>query len=306
MTTMSKPKGIIPPIGMPLTTDERIDENGLRRLVRYLLDSGVHGIFVNSSMGGFALLKDREQFCATEIVVDEVRGRVPIMAGASDTGTARVIEKAKQMQRFGVDYLTILPPYYFLLSQNSALAFYRNVSQAVEKPVIVYDNPTLVGSRLTLDTLIELSNESNIIGIKESYQDCNHWFQLLSRLRHKPNFSVLLGTEFLIPVGLLMGADGIIGGLHNIAPRLAVDAYQAVQKGETDKALELSQKLCMLAKIFDYGEIWGGFEAALQYLKICEKITAEPYFAPSSEEKSKVNTLLDSLLGSNMEPARLS
>jgi 4-hydroxy-tetrahydrodipicolinate synthase len=293
---ITKPKGIVPPIGMPLTAEERIDENGLRRLVKYLVDSGVHGIFVNSSMGGFALLKDREQFSAAEIVVDEVKGRVPIMAGASDTGTARVIDKAKQMQRLGVDYLTILPPYYFLLSQNSALAFYRNVAQAVQKPVIVYDNPTLVGSRLTLDTLIELSNEPNIIGIKESYQDCNHWFQLLSRLRQKPNFSVLLGTECLIPFGLLMGADGIIGGLHNIAPRLAVECYQAVQDGNTDKALELSERLSMLSSIFKYGEIWGGFEAALQHLKICEKITAEPYAAPSMEDKIKVSALINSLL----------
>ncbi|HMJ08311.1 MAG TPA: dihydrodipicolinate synthase family protein, partial [Pyrinomonadaceae bacterium] len=84
-----KLKGIVPPIGTPVTTDERVDEKGLRNLVRHLLDGGVHGVFANGTMGCCALLSDAEQLRVIEIVADEVNGKVPVVAGVSDSGTRR-------------------------------------------------------------------------------------------------------------------------------------------------------------------------------------------------------------------------
>src|SRR5689334_9526802 len=137
-----KLRGIIPPIGTPLTHDERVDTAGMRRLVRYLLDAGVDSIFVNGTMGIFALLSDAEQFVAIETVVDEVNGRVPVIAGVSDTGTKRVIEKAQRVEALGVDYLAAVPPFYYLLTQESCIRFYRDVAQTTAKPLFLYNNLT--------------------------------------------------------------------------------------------------------------------------------------------------------------------
>lgn len=291
-----RPRGIIPPIGTPLEPDERVDESGLRRLVSYLLDSGVHGIFVNGSMGGFALLTDREQLRAVEIVVDEVNGRVPVIAGASDTGSRRVIEKAKEVEKLGPDYLAILPPYYYRLTQESSIGFFREVAQTVQKPVFIYDNPTAIGFKLDLESIVKLGEEPNIIGIKTSDQDGNFWCQLISRFRCSEEFTVLIGTELLVPIALIMGADGIVGGLHNIAPRIAVEVYRAVQAGDYNRAFELGDRLAKLCQIFSYGEIWGGFEAALQYLGICEKATARPYRSLEPAERKRVEVILKEYL----------
>jgi 4-hydroxy-tetrahydrodipicolinate synthase len=290
-----KLKGIVPPIGTPVTADERVDEKGLRNLVRYLLGSGVHGIFVNGTMGCFALLRDTEQLRAIEIVADEVAGAVPVVAGVSDSGTQRVIEKLKIVEEMDVDYLTALPPYYFMLTQDSGKRFFRDIAQAAEKPVLIYNNPYLTKFDFEIASLVELAHEPNIVGLKETNQDCNRWTKLFEEFRAADDFSILLGTELLIPQGLMMGADGAIGGAHNIAPRFGVELYEAAVAGNYDKAFELSRSLARICKIFEYGNIWGGFEAALQVLEICEKATFAPYQAATDDDREKVREILETV-----------
>lgn len=287
-----KLKGIVPPVGTPLTFDERVDADGLRRLVRYLLEAGVHGVFVNGTMGSFALLTDDEQLRAVEIVVDEVDRRVPVIAGISDTGTNRVIQKAKLVEKLGVDYLTTLPPFYFTLTQDSGTRFFREVAQAVEKPLLLYNNPYLAHFNLSLDSIVELAQEPNIVGIKETNQEVNRWAQIITALGGQDDFSILIGTELLIPISLMLGADGVIGGAHNFAPGVAVELYNAACERNYDKAFELSGRLVKLCKIFDYAEIWGAFEVALQYHGIATKVTASPYRAATATERESVEAIL--------------
>ena len=288
-----KLKGIVPPIGTPVTIDEQVDEKGLRNLVRYLLDAGVHGIFANGTMGCCALLSDAEQFRAIEIVADEVNGKVPVVAGVSDSGTRRVIEKIKAVERLNVDYLTAVPPYYFMLTQESAMSFFRDAAEAAQKPLLLYNNPYLTKFDFTIPSLVELAKEPNIVGLKETNQDCNRWTKLFDAFRGEDDFSILLGTELLIPQGLMMGADGAIGGAHNIAPRLGVELYQAAIEGDYGRAFELSGQLGKVCDIFQYGDIWGGFEAALQLLGVCDKVTLKPYRGATDQDREKVREILN-------------
>lgn len=290
-----KLKGIIPPIATPITSDERVDEPAMRRLVNYLINSGVDAIFVNGSMGIFALLTDKEQARAVEIVVDETDKRVPVLAGIADTGTRRVIERAKHLQALGADYFTALPPFYFILTQESAIRFFREVAQAVETPLFLYNNPVLTKFNLSVESIRELSQEPNVAGLKDSSQDCNRWTQIVAAFQDRDDFSFVLGTELLIPVAFMLGADGVVGGAHNVAPVIAVELYKAVLDNNYPRALELSGQLEKLCGIFEYGEIWGGFEAAMSYLGIADKVIASPYRGPQEAEREKVEAILKGL-----------
>jgi 4-hydroxy-tetrahydrodipicolinate synthase len=292
MSTNIKLRGIIPPIGTPLTPDERVDIAGLRRLVSYLLGAGVDALFVNGTMGIFALLSDTEQLRAVETVVDEVSGRVPVIAGVSDTGTKRVIEKAKQVESMGVDYLTALPPFYYLLTQESCIRFYRDVAQAVAKPLFIYNNLTFTKFNLSLDSIVSLSDEPNIAGIKETNPDCGRWSQLTNTVGQREEFSVLIGTEILPHVALMLGAEGIVAGSHNIAAGIAVELYRAMKAKNFSLAMQLGERLRRVNKIFEYGEIWGAFEVALSYLGIGEKATAGPYHSVDQEERAHIEMIL--------------
>ncbi|MGD9562434.1 MAG: dihydrodipicolinate synthase family protein [Pyrinomonadaceae bacterium] len=284
-------KGIIPPIGTPVADDERVDEMGLRNLVRYLIEGGVHGIFANGTMGCFALLSDLEQMRLIDIVVDETQGRVPVIAGVSDTGTKRVLTKVKEVEKLKVDYVTAVPPYYYKLTQEQGKGFFRDVAAASGVPVFVYNNPYLTKLDLDIKSIAELADEPNIVGLKETSQDCNRWTDLFEELGNR-EFDLFFGTELLMPQCLMMGADGVIGGAHNMAPRIAVELYDAVCARDFDIALARSRTLKKLCGVFQYGDIWGGFEAALQLLGICDKTTLEPYSSCNAEDRDKVREIL--------------
>lgn len=272
--------------------DESVDEKGLRKLVNHLIDGGVDGVFVNGSMGCFALLTDAEQIRAVEIVADEVNGRVPVVAGISDTSTKRVIEKTKIIEKFKVDYLTAVVPYYFKLTQQQGKRFFQEVASAAQKPVLIYNNPYLTSLDFEVSTLLELAEEPNIVGLKDSNQDFNRLSGLFESFRGKEDFTIMLGTELLIPQGLMMGADGAIGGAHNISPKFAAELYRAHLAGDYETAFAQSRNLAKICSIFQYGSIWGGFEAALQLLGICEKTVFSPYAEATPEDKEKVREIL--------------
>src|ERR1041385_9571678 len=134
---MPKLTGVIPPIGTPILAGGRVDEAGLRRLTRYLMDAEVNGILANGTIAGFAFLSDEDQIRAVSIVVSEVNGAIPVMGCIGETSTNRAIRKAKQIANEGVAYLTVLPPYYFFATQENLLAFFSEVEYRLRMNVVL-------------------------------------------------------------------------------------------------------------------------------------------------------------------------
>lgn len=276
-----KLRGVIVPIGTPVDDQERVDEKGLRRLVRYLVDARVHAILANGSMGSFAHLEDREQLRGVEIILDEVRGRIPVVANVGENGTGRVLRMARDLERLGPDFLAILPPFYFLMTQTELANFYRDILDGVQTPTFVYNNPSTTKLDLQFETICELGQHPNAAGVKDSKQDFEKWMRMVRHFRGT-SFSVCVGTEFLAAPALAMGCDGVIAGLHNICPQIAVALYQSVCEGNLMQADQLQQRLIDLFSIFRIGGVWGAFEVALKHLNICDKITIRP-FAPITD-----------------------
>lgn len=187
MNDNSKVRGVIVPIGTPLAAGDRVDEAGLRRLTRYLVNAGVHGILVNGSMGGFAFLTDDEQERSLSIVLDEVAGAIPVLAGLGETSTSRAVRRARKFTAAGVHSLSVLAPFYFLASQEHLLNYFAEIAQSVDCPVFLYDNPSLTKNPIQPETVVELRRRvPTIAGIKESNQDCANLQKLLRLCRTIP------------------------------------------------------------------------------------------------------------------------
>jgi 4-hydroxy-tetrahydrodipicolinate synthase len=250
-------------------------------------------------MGGFAFMTDSEQLRAIDTVMDEVQGKLPVMAGLGETSTSRAVPRAREMARTGVQFLSVLPPFYFFASQEHLYAYFSEIASVVDVPIVLYDNPVLTKNPLPPETIAELHRRiPNIVGVKESNQDCVNLQRLLALTRHDQQFSVLTGSEFLILVGLQMGVHGCVGGLHNICPRIVTDLYEAFQRGDISTAQQRQTELIELWQIFNYGKIWGAFDEALRWLGICERATGAPYVTNlSDEERSKVHDILAKYLG---------
>jgi dihydrodipicolinate synthase/N-acetylneuraminate lyase len=289
---MAKLAGVIPPIGTPIL-DGEVDEPGLRRLTRYLLDAGVNGLLANGTMGGFAFLTDEEQLRAISIVVSEVNGTIPVMGCIGETSTSRAIRKAKQIAREGVTHLTVLAPFYFFTTQENLRSFFLDVAAATDLPLFLYDNPVMTKNSIDPETVANLRQAiPHLAGIKESNQDCVN-LQKVIDLNQSEAFSILTGSEFLIFVGLQMGCDGFVGGLHNICPHLAVALYRAYRRGDMSGARKLQRDLAATWELFRFGNIWGAFDEALRYLKIAECATGAPYVSKlAPDEVAGVHAIL--------------
>jgi 4-hydroxy-tetrahydrodipicolinate synthase len=288
-------QGVVPAIGTPLTDGDRVDEAGLRRLTRHLVQAGVSGILANGTMGGFAFLTDDEQIRAISIIVEEVDGAIPVIGGMGETSTSRAVQKAKRIRECGVNFISVLPPFYFFATQPHLVAYFSEIASAIDMPMFLYDNPIMTKNSIRPETVGELRRRiPTIVGIKETNQDALNLQALLEVVRGDDGFSVFTGSEFLIVVALQMGCSGFVGGLHNVCPHLAVALYNAFREGKLDVAMDRQRDLIQAWQIFKYGEIWGAFDEALRYLNIAERATGAPYISKlTTEETRKVHEILD-------------
>lgn len=292
--------GVFAALGTPMAAYDEVDEAGLRRLTRHVLDGGIHGVLVNGSMGLFGCLTDKEQARAVSVVVSEVAGAVPVLAGVGETGTRRARDKMDLLTTAGADALAILPPIFGMPNQQQLRSFYSDLAAGSKVPILIYDNPIRTQCFINPATVADLHEaHPNIVGIKESNQDCLNLQRLLSVMRPSPSFSVLTGSEALMLVGLRMGCHGSIGGLHNLCPRIVADCYQAFCDEDIERARGLQEAMNRIAEVFRFGAIWGGFNEALRYLGICERASGAPYTTTLTPEEAEQ---VREILRQNLEP----
>lgn len=290
-----KLRGVVPPIGTPLTSGDEVDVAGLRRLAEYLVDAGVHGILSNGTMGGFAFLTDDQQLKSVATTVEAVNRRIPVIGGLGETSTVRAVRMARRIAAEGVDALSLLPPFYFHATQEHLVAYFSEIAAAVDLPLYLYDNPVMTKNHIQPATIARLQSDiPQLVGIKVSNGDYVNLQSILELMKSASDFSILTGSEFLIVVALQMGCDGFVGGLHNVCPHLAVELYDAFTRGDLLSAREKQQTLIETWQIFKHGAIWGAFDEALRWLGIAERATAAPYVTPlSSEEQFAVRAILE-------------
>lgn len=291
---MKKLGGVIVPVATPLRHDESPDENAIGRLVEYLLAAGVHGLFANGSMGGFAFHSDASQDLIIATVCRAAGGRVPVLAGVSDTSVRRVLERIGRLRGLPVDAAVVLPPYYFLYSPAEITRFFNAIADHAHLPIVLYENPRHVPlNSITASVLAELVKHPNIAGIKNSSSDDAQWRTLLDLDLPRERFSMICGAEKRMGDGLRAGFDGLTGGFHNVLPELPVAMYQAAQRQDWDLLHHLQLRLNRAYGIFETAGGWRGLEVAFQVLGIATKAAVHPFDdSVSTEQRNQIEAIL--------------
>ena len=168
MTANKKFQGIIVPILTPLNGDESVDTRSLRRLVDYLLDAGVYGIWASGTTGEFPALPDADRVLTIETVVDQVAGRVPVIANISNPSTRLTVDLARAVEESGVDGIAATPPYYYANAQDEITDHFRHIHDRVPLPLWVYHIPQNVKTAVAPGTVAALAAEGAVVGIKDS------------------------------------------------------------------------------------------------------------------------------------------
>ncbi|MGH2411540.1 MAG: dihydrodipicolinate synthase family protein, partial [Chloroflexota bacterium] len=245
--------GIVPPVCTPMTEAGEVDVPSLRRLIEFLIEAGVHGLFFLGSTGETAFLTTEQRATVLEVATHPVAGRVPVVAGIIDMTTARALVHARVAEREGVDGLVLTAPFYTRTSPPEIIEHFRAIRAAVDLPILAYDIPVCVHTKLTRAMLIQMARESLIVGVKDSSGDEANFRGLVLDAQTFPNFSVFTGSELLVDTALFMGANGAVPGLGNVDPEGYLRLYRAARAGDWATARQEQERLYRLFSIIEVG-----------------------------------------------------
>lgn len=285
-------KGVVPPIATPINKDETVDEPGMRRLVQFLLRNGANCIFVMGGTGEFFCLADNEKRRALEIVVDEVNGQAPVIAGITELSTRRTIGNAQIAQEAGADFVASLPPFFFSMDQAWITDFYTAIADVSALPLLLYNILNPIHTNILPTTAKMLSQHPNIVGIKDSEEFAH--VQETVFLTRDSNFKVLCGLEGHFYAAVNVGASGGVLSASNFCPSLCREIYDYTSDGNNDAGIQAQGKLNnLLAEFQGFSSWWGIVKTSLNILGLCENTVTHPVPTCTDEERLRLKNILN-------------
>ncbi len=292
MTQPLQLTGLIPPMITPLTESGEIDRPGIDQLVNYLIDGGVSGIFVLGSCGEGPWLTPEQSQIVIKQTVQAANGRVPILAGVLEPGTSRTVAAAKQAADAGADAIVAAAPYYFAAGAVAQLAHFETIANHATIPVVVYNIPPRTHNPISLETMQKLLDIDRIVGVKDSDGNWEHFEGLLALRKQRPDFVVMQGAESLATQSIRAGADGLVAGLGNLAPRLFVDIIAHARSGDEETTKALQDRANALWKLHTYSHWLVCLKYAASLLGFGSGRTCDLLEVLSPQAKSAIDNLV--------------
>jgi 4-hydroxy-tetrahydrodipicolinate synthase len=252
MPTPERLHGVVPAIPTPFTADGReVDEAALRRIVRHVVDGGVHGIMTTGGTGEFPHLSREERRRVTEIAASEAGGAAPIYAGAAACATWEAIALMEDAAAVGADAAILTPPFYFRIPDDMLYRHFEDVAGAGILPVVVYNNPLYTGNNLSPQLIASLMELPNVIGLKQSNDDLGQLVEAL-RLSADSGRSLCTGIDSQFYAALCVGARGIYSTAAAIVPSQMVRLYDLARAGDHAGARAQHELLQPLNRFLEY------------------------------------------------------
>jgi 4-hydroxy-tetrahydrodipicolinate synthase len=295
-----KLRGIIPPLVTPLRDRDTLDHDGLARLIEHVLTGGVQGIFILGTTGEAPSLSYRLRQELIERVCRLVRGRVPVLVGITDTAFVESVKLARFAAEAGAAAVVLSTPYYFPAGQTELAAYVENIVRELPLPLVLYNMPSLTKVWFELDTLRRLAGIEGIVGIKDSGGDLAYFERLMTLRELRPDWSIMIGPEAMLPEAMRLGGDGGVAGGSNVFPRLFVSCYEACLAGDAARLNATRNTINDFQQIYEIGKYASRYikatKCALSLLGICDDFMAEPFHRFHAPERERVWKILEPLV----------
>ena len=232
-------RGVLSAMCTPFTADgDHVDEAALRDLSEGTIKAGVHGLIPCGSTGEFATLSPEERKRVTEVVLDQARGRVPVAPHVGSTSTAVAVDLARHAERAGADAVMAVNPYYEPLSPDELHGYFKDISDAVNIPIMIYNLPGGTGQNLRPDFLARLAREiENVKYVKDSSGDLSQVSELL--YNYGKDVTVFNGWDTITFSGLALGSKGSVWGAVNVMPKQCADLFDLIAADKIGDARSL-------------------------------------------------------------------
>ena len=283
---MKKLEGIVAPMATALAPDGHIDEKRTRILVDFLIDGGIDALFPLGTSGEFALLNDEERRTVIRTVVDQTNGRVPVLAGVSDTSLANVVAHARDAKDSGADAVVSTPPYYYTTGEEELVDHFETIASKSDLPLFVYNIPEWTHLYVPPRVIQLLAEKRVIVGMK--YTEYN----LLNLLRFikaaGDRISILTGSDAMAFTSLEFGGNGGVIGVANVAPRLASSVFDEFKSGDFEAARQAQMRLLPVIEAIGIGRFPAGLKEAMRLIGMPVGSVKKPLQSLTIGEKEQV------------------
>ncbi len=224
--------------------DNLLDRDGLRRLIQFQIAGGVDGLVILGTTAETPTLSVSEKHAIIAITLEEVNGRIPVIAGVGSYSTQETIDQALSAERMGVDGLLVVAPYYNRPTQEGLFRHFEAVAEAVHTPIIVYNIQGRTGVNIETDTLARIAELPNIVGVKEASGNIGQANDVIHTIAmQRPEFCVLSGDDAMALAMIAQGGHGVISVISNLVPRETSVMIRAALSGDHGTAKELHHRL---------------------------------------------------------------
>ena len=282
-------KGVATAIVTPFTGDE-IDFESFAKLIQWQIEEGVDGIVACGTTGEGSTLSDAEHKSAIKFVVDQVAGRVPVIAGTGSNDIAYAIELTDYACEVGADAMLVVTPYYNKATQKGLVQIFTKIADISTKPIILYNVPSRTGINMEPKTCQALAEHENIVAIKEASGDISQIAEIAQLCGDK--LDIYSGNDDQIVPIMSLGGIGVISVLSNIMPKETVQMCDKFFDGDIKGSLDLQLKLLPLINSI-FSEVNPiPVKAALSAMGYCEDLLRLPLTSMEDETKEKMIGLM--------------
>ncbi len=225
----------------PMTADEQLDWASLHKLVEWHIEKGTDAIVAVGTTGESSTLTVSEHISVIKAVVEQVNGRIPVIAGTGANNTVEAIEMTRTAKEAGADACLLVTPYYNKPSQEGLYLHFKAIADAVDVPQILYNVPGRTGVDMLPNTVFRLQDHKNIVGIKEATGDLDRAKTLIEG--RVDGFDIMSGDDETAVELILLGGTGNISVTANVAPAEVSQMCALAQAGDADAARSVNRDL---------------------------------------------------------------
>jgi len=279
---MNNLKGIFPALLTPFDRQDKINEPVLRQIVKLGITQKADGFYVGGSTAETFLLTIDERKLILEIVIDELHGKLPVIAHIGCISTSQAIDLAKHAQSCGVDAISSVAPFYYQFSFDEIKNYYLDIMDSCSLPMIIYYIPGFSGINLNSEQIGELISDKRVAGFKFTSSD----YYTMERIKNlRSDLIIYNGFDEMFLAGLCMGADGGIGSTYNFMADRFVRILELYKKGDMSAALDEQKKANNIIQALIKVGVIPGEKALLELMGIPAGVCRKPFKQISPEER---------------------
>jgi 1-pyrroline-4-hydroxy-2-carboxylate deaminase len=253
-------KGIFPAFTTKFTANDTLDLKLFERGLQAQFDAGVDGIILGGSLGEASTLTTEEKETLVKVTIEKA-GNLPVILNIAEGATKEAVKLAALGKSWGVAGFMLLPPMRYKTDHRETVEYFKAVATSTDLPIMIYNNPVDYKTEVTLEIFDELLKFENIQAVKESTRDVSNVTRMISRFGDR--YKILCGVDTLAMEELLMGADGLVGGLVCAFPRETVALYRLIKAGYIEEALTIYRWFLPLLELDIHSKL-------VQYIKLAE------------------------------------